>query len=99
MPESRGLILQAFLVLPVQRIPRYKLLLEDLLKKTPSNHCDYVDLKSAIALIGEIAVFFNEAIRSHEMMMDMLSIQKSLLGVKDVIENLVEHCYSWKTIA
>ena len=84
MPESRGLILQAFLVLPVQRIPRYKLLLEDLLKKTPPSHIDYLDLKRAISLISEIAIFFNETIRTHEMMMEILAIQKSLLGLKEV---------------
>jgi FYVE, RhoGEF and PH domain containing 3 len=52
-PESHGLVFQAFLVTPVQRIPRYKLLLQDLLKNTPQNHQDYEDLKNAVKLISD----------------------------------------------
>lgn len=52
-PESHNLVLQAFLVTPVQRIPRYKLLLEDLFKNTPSDHPDYEQLKESIKLIAD----------------------------------------------
>jgi hypothetical protein len=87
MPESRELVLQAFLVLPVQRIPRYKLLLEDLLRHTPETHIDYSDLKRSIVLISEVATFFNETIRKHELMLETLELQKNIIGLKEVI-----HC-------
>ncbi|KAI9007111.1 Dbl homology domain-containing protein [Gaertneriomyces semiglobifer] len=39
--------LQSFLILPVQRLPRYKLLLDELFECTPSDHPDYEPLKQA----------------------------------------------------
>ncbi|KAJ3274198.1 hypothetical protein HDV01_003271 [Terramyces sp. JEL0728] len=82
-PDSHGLVLQAFLVLPVQRIPRYKLLLEDLFKHTPEDHPDYENIKKAIESVSQVATFVNETIRNHEAMLQMVDIQKSLIGFKD----------------
>jgi FYVE/RhoGEF/PH domain-containing protein 3 len=56
-PESHNLVLQAFLVTPVQRIPRYKLLLEDLYKHTPTDHPDYKSLNEAIKLITDGIIY------------------------------------------
>jgi hypothetical protein len=81
MKEARGLGLQAFLVTPVQRIPRYKLLLEDMLKNTPTDHPDYENISNALILISQIAKSVNETIRNHEMMLKMIDIQKSLNGL------------------
>lgn len=53
MTEARSLSFNAFLLTPVQRIPRYKLLLEDLFKNTSSDHPDYANLEKAIVLINE----------------------------------------------
>jgi hypothetical protein len=39
-PSSQGLDFLSFYVAPVQRYPRYKLLLRDLLKSTPDFHPD-----------------------------------------------------------
>ncbi|KAI8905330.1 hypothetical protein DFJ77DRAFT_551934 [Powellomyces hirtus] len=39
--------LQSFLILPVQRLPRYKLLVDELFECTPPEHVDYADLKRA----------------------------------------------------
>ncbi|KAJ3001024.1 hypothetical protein HDV02_000093 [Globomyces sp. JEL0801] len=86
-PESHNLVLQAFLIMPVQRIPRYKMLLEDLFKHTPVDHADYENLKKAIAMVSEVATYVNETIREHEMMLKMVDIQKSLIGLK---ENLLQ---------
>lgn len=81
-PEARGLMLQAFLVTPVQRIPRYKMLLEDMYKHTPSDHPDYHSLNRALSLISDIASFVNETIRDHETMLKTVEIQKSMTGLK-----------------
>ena len=81
MKEARGLGLQAFLVTPVQRIPRYKLLLEDMLKNTPTDHPDYMNISNALKLMSQIAKSINETIRNHEMMLKMVDIQKSLIGL------------------
>ncbi len=78
-PECNGLDLQSFLIQPIQRIPRYNLLLEvtyiflillvvfinmqDLRKHTPKDHPDYSDLENSLAKIKGIAGFLNENAR------------------------------------
>ncbi|KAK7477585.1 hypothetical protein BaRGS_00031190 [Batillaria attramentaria] len=75
-PEVMGLKINALLITPVQRIPRYKLLLEDLLQHTPIDHHDYQQLKEATKQIADIAMHINEHIRQHENFQKMLAIQK-----------------------
>ncbi|CAJ0874179.1 3710_t:CDS:10 [Entrophospora sp. SA101] len=83
--QCKGLTLQAYLIMPVQRIPRYKLLLEDLLKKTPDSHSDYLNLKKAYHVIENVATFVNETIRQHEMFIAMLEIQRFLTGFDEAV--------------
>ncbi|KAH3887402.1 rho guanine nucleotide exchange factor 39-like [Dreissena polymorpha] len=75
--EVKGLKLGALLITPVQRIPRYKLLLEDLLENTSPEHHDYLYLKEAAKQIGDIAMHINEHVRQHENFQKVLSIQNS----------------------
>ncbi len=53
-PESKGLSLNSFLIMPVQRPVKYPLLLRDLLKHTRINHPDYPDIKRALNAMKEI---------------------------------------------
>ncbi|XP_005099517.1 putative protein tag-52 [Aplysia californica] len=76
-PEVMGLKLPALLITPVQRIPRYKLLLEELLNSTPVEHHDYEKLREAADKLAEIASHINEHIRQNENFMKMLAIQRS----------------------
>jgi len=46
MPECRQLSLQHHMLTPIQRIPRYELLLKDYLKKLPDNSSDRADAES-----------------------------------------------------
>ncbi|KAI9007250.1 Dbl homology domain-containing protein [Gaertneriomyces semiglobifer] len=78
-----GLNLQSYLILPVQRIPRYKLLLEDLMKHTDVEHPDQPTLKQSLNRISEVAVFVNETIREHEMMQSLIDVQRSLRGLRE----------------
>lgn len=80
-----NLNLQAYLLLPIQRIPRYNLLLKDLLRNTDDSDPDYTNLHNAVQQIEYIAVFVNESIRKHEMFVEMISIQKSFIGMKQVL--------------
>lgn len=52
--------------MPVQRVPRYKMLLADLLKQTAESHPDYKGLQDALAMISGFATAINEKIRSSE---------------------------------
>eukprot|EP01087_Luapelamoeba_hula_P013945 TRINITY_DN4027_c0_g1_i1.p1 TRINITY_DN4027_c0_g1~~TRINITY_DN4027_c0_g1_i1.p1 ORF type:complete len:897 (-),score=169.55 TRINITY_DN4027_c0_g1_i1:12-2702(-) len=50
----------AFLIRPVQRIPRYLLLLKDLTKHTEKDHADYATLHQAWEAIEKVAVYIEE---------------------------------------
>ncbi|EKX48904.1 hypothetical protein GUITHDRAFT_68382, partial [Guillardia theta CCMP2712] len=75
--ESSVLSLDSYLIMPVQRIPRYKLLLEEILKYTPEDAEDYEDLRRALNLISEQADQCNEATRRRENTEKLRSIQKN----------------------
>lgn len=68
-----ALPLDALLVMPVQRMPRYKLLLEDLVRKTPDAHGDRSDLVVATQMVTSLAFEINERIRSSETTQALLS--------------------------
>lgn len=53
--RCKGLALQSFLIMPIQRIPRYILFLEDLKKKTPESHPDSKELANAIEKTRKMA--------------------------------------------
>ncbi|KAJ1899783.1 hypothetical protein LPJ81_004071, partial [Coemansia sp. IMI 209127] len=81
-PECKGLSFQSYLLLPVQRIPRYKLLLEDLLRHTAAEHVDRQSIADALRLIEDVAAFVNENIQEHEMALSIVEIQRTL-GMKE----------------
>nr|CAG4709038.1 unnamed protein product [Naegleria fowleri] len=54
-PRSRNLEIHSFLVCPVQRIVRYKLLIENLLKTTEEDHPDFFPLTKALEMIIDMA--------------------------------------------
>ncbi|KAJ1550480.1 hypothetical protein HK096_006724, partial [Nowakowskiella sp. JEL0078] len=58
--------LQSFLILPVQRLPRYKLLIDELLQATPSTHPDYENLRKAAEEVRKRVLECNEKKRAWE---------------------------------
>ncbi|KAL6051201.1 hypothetical protein QOT17_019340 [Balamuthia mandrillaris] len=52
--------LGSFLIMPIQRIPRYKLLLQELLKCTPEEHADHKGLVKAFEIMDSIATFIED---------------------------------------
>jgi len=76
-------VLTSLLIQPVQRIPRYEMLLKDLLKCTWISHPDYENLEIAVEKIVEAAAFNNEQKRKAECLMRLLEIQNEL---KEVIQ-------------
>eukprot|EP00727_Mastigamoeba_balamuthi_P012485 m51a1_g786 putative domain containing protein (416) ;mRNA; r:625356-627153 len=83
----KGLELGSFLIMPIQRIPRYVMLLQDLVKHTPASHADYDKLCSALSKVQEIAVSINEKKRDAESQAKILEIDE-LVGGKP--ESLVK---------
>eukprot|EP00727_Mastigamoeba_balamuthi_P000905 m51a1_g10811 putative pleckstrin domain-containing protein (629) ;mRNA; r:23957-28159 len=74
-PQCRGQTLRSFLILPVQRIPRYRLLLQELVQNTEPSHPDYQNLQNSLEQIKTVAIQINEAIRIQENHQQMLEIQ------------------------
>ena len=48
---------------PMQRVPRYRMLLEDLLKHTDAGHPDEAPMRKALSEVQEVALLLNESKR------------------------------------
>ena len=79
-PVSRGLDLSSLLILPIQRIPRYELLLNEALKLTNENHPDYSNLVQAAKIIKAMAVSINLDVKQYEQKKALLRIAKEIEG-------------------
>ncbi|KAJ7597234.1 hypothetical protein C8J56DRAFT_919557 [Mycena floridula] len=80
-PRHSQLNLEGYLLLPVQRIPRYRLLLEELLRSTPPSY-DYLDdpLERALAEISLLANNMNEGKRDAESRRKLVQWQARIRG-------------------
>jgi hypothetical protein len=77
LPEIR-LPLPGYLIQPIQRIPRIRLLLEDLRRRTPTDHIDYENIEKAFNAILRIATFINEHKRQSDHARELLQVQDRL---------------------
>eukprot|EP00475_Leptophrys_vorax_P006671 TRINITY_DN14149_c0_g1_i1.p1 TRINITY_DN14149_c0_g1~~TRINITY_DN14149_c0_g1_i1.p1 ORF type:complete len:870 (+),score=229.31 TRINITY_DN14149_c0_g1_i1:2930-5539(+) len=75
-PQAQGLDIESLLITPVQRIPRYKLLLEQLMKYTPDNHPDKKLIPEALRKTDEIAILINKAARDAADYLTLVDLQK-----------------------
>jgi len=74
--------LPALLIQPVQRMPRYQLLLRELIKKTPSDHVDRSNLESAMEKFTEINIFTNKKKKEADNQLKMNSVKSLISGLK-----------------
>jgi len=65
-PDHSQISLQGFLILPVQRLPRYRLLYRELIRYTPSTHPDFKCLKMALNKLEKLVSECNERKREWE---------------------------------
>lgn len=77
-PHSKGLNLFSLLIMPIQRPPRYVLLLKELQKFTPQDHPDYVPLAQALKKIESVSSYLNtrkrEQIFQHQLVEAMSKV-------------------------
>ena len=81
-PQLHKLRINTLLIMPVQRVPRYSLLLRELISKTPETHPDYASLQKAYDFIGTVASGINEAKRraeAHEKVADLQQLFRAQL--------------------
>jgi len=74
--STEFLSFESKLIVPVQRIPRYQLLLRDLFKHTPEEHPDRLQLEQALGKIEEIGAYVNERQRHYEGLNKVLQLQE-----------------------
>lgn len=79
------LSLADFLIQPIQRVPRYRMLLEELLKHTPEDHADHPKCVSALDQIKHVATELNEAKRTAELKLKTMERLRQLNAV-DLME-------------
>ncbi|GFU48949.1 rho guanine nucleotide exchange factor 17 [Nephila pilipes] len=87
--EHKGkLSLDALLIMPVQRIPRYELLIKELLKHTPMDHPDYKLLLQAQEEVHDLAVKINkverEALQQEHRLQKLREVEKLIEGIVDL---------------
>jgi Ca2+-binding EF-hand superfamily protein len=78
--KTGGHDLPSFLILPVQRLPRYVLLLRELIHRTDQKHYEYESLTTALMKVEAMANAINEHKRKSEAMTEVLSVQTTLQG-------------------
>eukprot|EP01119_Soliformovum_irregulare_P019332 TRINITY_DN6092_c0_g1_i2.p1 TRINITY_DN6092_c0_g1~~TRINITY_DN6092_c0_g1_i2.p1 ORF type:complete len:594 (+),score=153.67 TRINITY_DN6092_c0_g1_i2:36-1817(+) len=78
--EGMDVSLVSLLLLPIQRIPRYVLLLEDLKKNTLQDHPDQKDVTLALSAVREIASYINETHRRSQNLNRVIHVQNRLVG-------------------
>eukprot|EP00002_Diphylleia_rotans_P028229 TRINITY_DN5696_c0_g1_i1.p1 TRINITY_DN5696_c0_g1~~TRINITY_DN5696_c0_g1_i1.p1 ORF type:complete len:1219 (+),score=237.12 TRINITY_DN5696_c0_g1_i1:76-3732(+) len=76
--RDQGLMdLPSYLIMPVQRVPRYELLLKEMLKYTKNDHPDFSLLEKALTQVREVASLINAKNREAESLNKMLEIQQN----------------------
>ncbi|XP_058157449.1 FYVE, RhoGEF and PH domain-containing protein 3 isoform X1 [Dasypus novemcinctus] len=80
-----NLTLQHHMLEPVQRVPRYELLLKDYLKRLPGDAADRKDAEKSLELISTAANHSNAAIRKMEKMHKLLEVYEQLGGEEDIV--------------
>jgi FYVE/RhoGEF/PH domain-containing protein 3 len=81
-PKAKNLSLASLLITPIQRVPRYKMLLDEIRKNTPHTHADTAALDKAYALVSQAAIDINEAVRSQENRTFLMDMQENLFTSK-----------------
>lgn len=78
--ELGAMDLMSYMIQPVQRVPRYVLLLAELKKRTLVSHDEYDVLEEALQQVQAVALKINEGKRAAEDMSKLLAIQNQITG-------------------
>ncbi|XP_026121439.1 FYVE, RhoGEF and PH domain-containing protein 4-like isoform X1 [Carassius auratus] len=80
-----NLTLQHHMLEPVQRVPRYEMLLKDYLKKLPEDDPDRSQAEKSLNIISMAATHSNTAIRKMENLKKLMEIYEMLGGEEDIV--------------
>ncbi|KAH7885715.1 hypothetical protein F5I97DRAFT_1808565 [Phlebopus sp. FC_14] len=88
-PACARLRLSDYLLTPVQRCPRYLLLLKDLLNATDPAEAEWGRLQDARALVEKITTSLNTSLAAHAKSLALLSLQRNTRDLPPVLTPLV----------
>ncbi|XP_076804222.1 uncharacterized protein LOC143448385 isoform X2 [Clavelina lepadiformis] len=87
LPESNSLTLQHHMLGPVQRVPRYRLLLDDYVKRLPETSEDRPQSEKALELITFAATHSNETMKKIEKFNKLVKVFNGLADVNfDIVD-------------
>lgn len=89
-PRCNGYDLSDLIIMPVQRLARYKLLLDKLIQSTPESHPDYVYLKKAVDLVADKASDVNKKMKLVSQQRVMTQLHKRFLPSQQLEGGLVQ---------
>ena len=82
MANVKRILLRDMLAVPMQRILKYHLLLDVMVKATPEQHDDYRSYLQAHEAMIDVAEYINEAKRDSELLHNLDVIQKSIASLE-----------------
>ena len=85
-PDANGLDVRSFLIQPVQRVPRYRMLLDELLAHTEDSHADEAPLRDALERVCEVAMHINEEKRALDNYEQMRLLVQKFAGERAALE-------------
>lgn len=86
LPECEQMSLQHHMLEPIQRVPRYLVLLREYVKCLPDDSSDKADSLDALDLVQKAASHSNESLRVCDQLQKMLSINERLGNMVNVID-------------
>ncbi|KAK9299928.1 hypothetical protein QLX08_007164 [Tetragonisca angustula] len=85
LDECAKLSLPHHMLSPIQRLPRYELLLKDYLRNLTEESADYRDTKKALELVSTAANHTNDAMKKIDKFKKLLEIQESIYDTTDLV--------------
>ncbi|XP_046850835.1 rho guanine nucleotide exchange factor 26-like isoform X2 [Xenia sp. Carnegie-2017] len=81
-PCVLGLTLQSFLVLPMQRVTRYPLLVDAIVRRCEPGHKEYYKTDTALKAVNQVVHKCNEGARKEERKDEMIEISKIIAFIR-----------------
>jgi FYVE/RhoGEF/PH domain-containing protein 5/6 len=85
-PRCQKLSVKHFMLKPVQRLPQYRLLLQDYLRHLNDTSDDYLDTINALNIVSQVAEHANNTMKFGDNVSKLLSIQNSIIGRNEIIK-------------
>jgi hypothetical protein len=83
LPDINRLDLESFLIKPMQRLTRYPLFFQQLLKHTPETHPDYANLRKCLDGLHEVVTTINNQKQRNDNLNKLLLLQRQFLDTKE----------------